>query len=44
MSKIILQVEDLRTSFFTQQGEVKAVEGRARGTRHRAASGQMPLL
>jgi len=27
MSKIILQVEDLRTSFFTRQGEVKAVDG-----------------
>jgi oligopeptide/dipeptide ABC transporter ATP-binding protein len=27
VSKIILQVEDLRTSFFTRQGEVKAVDG-----------------
>jgi ABC-type dipeptide/oligopeptide/nickel transport system ATPase component len=27
MSKIILQVEDLRTSFFTRQGEVKAIDG-----------------
>ena len=27
MSKIILQVEDLRTSFFTRKGEIKAVEG-----------------
>jgi oligopeptide/dipeptide ABC transporter ATP-binding protein len=27
MSKVILQVEDLRTSFFTRQGEVKAVDG-----------------
>jgi len=27
MSKIILQVEDLRTSFFTRKGEVKAVDG-----------------
>ena len=27
MSKIILQIEDLRTSFFTRQGEVKAVDG-----------------
>jgi len=27
MSNILLQVEDLRTSFFTRQGEVKAVDG-----------------
>ncbi len=27
MSEIILQVEDLRTSFFTRAGEVKAVDG-----------------
>lgn len=27
MNKIILQVEDLRTSFFTRRGEVKAVDG-----------------
>ncbi len=27
MNKIILQVENLRTSFFTRQGEVKAVDG-----------------
>ncbi len=27
MSNIILQVENLRTSFFTRQGEVKAVDG-----------------
>jgi oligopeptide/dipeptide ABC transporter ATP-binding protein len=27
MSKILLQVEDLRTSFFTRQGEVRAVDG-----------------
>ena len=27
MSKNILQVEDLRTSFFTRRGEVKAVDG-----------------
>jgi oligopeptide/dipeptide ABC transporter ATP-binding protein len=27
MSEIILQVEDLRTSFFTRRGEVKAVDG-----------------
>jgi oligopeptide transport system ATP-binding protein len=27
VSKTILQVEDLRTSFFTRQGEVKAVDG-----------------
>ena len=27
MSEIVLQVEDLRTSFFTRQGEVKAVDG-----------------
>jgi oligopeptide/dipeptide ABC transporter ATP-binding protein len=27
MSKILLQVEDLRTSFFTRAGEVKAVDG-----------------
>jgi oligopeptide/dipeptide ABC transporter ATP-binding protein len=27
MSKIILQVEDLHTSFFTRQGEVRAVDG-----------------
>ncbi len=27
MSQIILQVEDLHTSFFTRQGEVKAIDG-----------------
>jgi oligopeptide/dipeptide ABC transporter ATP-binding protein len=27
MSEIVLQVEDLHTSFFTRQGEVKAVDG-----------------
>jgi oligopeptide/dipeptide ABC transporter ATP-binding protein len=27
MSKVVLQVEDLRTSFFTRRGEVKAVDG-----------------
>ena len=27
MSNIVLQVEDLRTSFFTRAGEVKAVDG-----------------
>jgi oligopeptide/dipeptide ABC transporter ATP-binding protein len=27
MSEIILQVEDLHTSFFTRQGEVKAIDG-----------------
>lgn len=27
MNKIVLQVEDLRTSFFTRRGEVKAVDG-----------------
>jgi oligopeptide/dipeptide ABC transporter ATP-binding protein len=27
MSKVTLQVEDLRTSFFTRKGEVKAVDG-----------------
>jgi oligopeptide transport system ATP-binding protein len=27
MSEIVLQVEDLRTSFFTRMGEVKAVDG-----------------
>src|SRR3972149_767823 len=27
MSQVVLQVEDLHTSFFTRQGEVKAVDG-----------------
>jgi oligopeptide transport system ATP-binding protein len=27
MSEVVLKVEDLRTSFFTRQGEVKAVDG-----------------
>jgi ABC-type dipeptide/oligopeptide/nickel transport system ATPase component len=27
MKDIVLQVEDLHTSFFTRQGEVKAVDG-----------------
>ena len=27
MSKVLLKVEDLHTSFFTRKGEVKAVDG-----------------